>query len=384
MKFNIKGSLDLRDFTLAVALLAWMSLTKDVGGQGTRGNTSPDPVRIERTGVVMGTELRVVVDADGRDTALAAAEYVLREVKRFDQLFSTWDPTTPMSRLNEAPLGEAMRTDQELLGLLVEVESWARRTGRVFEPAVGALVDAWGLRSGGARPDPATLEAARAATGPAALDVSADKGTVTRLRPDAWIDTGGFGKGAALRSAGAVLSARGIPGALLDLGGQLLALGEDGSTGGPWRVGVAHPRRRHEPVAHLRLEDVSVATSGNQERAGTAGGEPVGHLLDPRTGRPAPIWGSVTVVAADPLVADVLSTALYVMGPRAGLTWSAQLEDVGALFLEERDGVLVPCWNAAMLRWLVSIDGVPLAAGDDRAPGDRRGQSCTETTTDHR
>ena len=65
------------------------------------------------------------------------------------------------------------------------------------------------------------------------------------------------------------------------------------------------------------------------------------------------------MVAGDPMLADVLSTALYVMGPVAGLAWSRRLGDVGALFVIERDGSLVGCCNTAMERWLVD-SAVPL------------------------
>jgi thiamine biosynthesis lipoprotein len=177
--------------------------------------------------------------------------------------------------------------------------------------------------------------------------------TVIRTHPDAWIDTGCFGKGAALRGAAAALGALGVGSALIDLGGQLLAVGGDAATGRPWEVGVAHPSRRHEPVGRLLVANASVSTSGNSERAGRAAGAPIGHILDPRTGVPAPVWGSVTVVAHDPVAADVLSTALYVMGPRAGLEWSASLADEGVLFLEERGDAVVGLCNAAMARWLV-------------------------------
>ena len=331
----------------------------------------PPPIRVERRSVVMGTTLRVLVDGADRGAALAAAEAALAEVERLDRLLSTWDLESPLSGLNLAPVGEAVHPQPELLALLSEATAWAERTGGVFEPVVGALVDAWELRGAGVRPGAARLAGAIAATGPAAMLVSAQRGTVTRREPAAWIDSGGFGKGAALRSAGALLRARGVGSGLLDLGGQLLALGSDGPAGAPWTVEVAHPTDRRRSVAWLLLHDVSVATSGNSERAVAGAGEPLGHLLDPRSGRPAPVWGSVTVVAADPFVADVLSTALYVMGPEAGATWASQFPDVGVLFLEERDGALLPCWNSAMAGWLVAL------SGDHSDPGERWGRSCS-------
>ena len=379
-------------WTLACASLALVALPVIVVVPGVGPSTGPSSgpgapppergaisiapadstVRVERLGIVMGTELRVSVNGGGRDVALAAAEGALRELERMDALLTTWDSASPMGALNRAPIGEPIGVSPELSSLLAEARAWSVRTGGAFTPAIGALVDAWGLRRGGVRPDARALAAARVASGPETWVIGPAAGTVTRRNARAWIDTGGFGKGAALRTARDTLRALGVGSALLDLGGQLLAVGKDASTERPWNVAVAHPAGRRQPVAVLALEDVSVATSGNSERAGSADGEAIGHLIDPRTGHPVPAWGSVTVVAADPFVADVLSTALYVMGPPAGpdfvrdqdQDWAPALGDVGALFLIERGGALVSCWNAAMERWL----GPPFMPAD-RAHG---------------
>jgi thiamine biosynthesis lipoprotein len=133
---------------------------------------------------------------------------------------------------------------------------------------------------------------------------------------------------------------------VLNFGGQVLVLGEN-DDGQPWPVPVAHPSRREEAVALLRLRgDRSVSTSSQSERPN--------HILDPRTGRPVPAWGSVTVVAADPAVADILSTALFVLGPEAGMAWLADRKDVGALFVVETQGRLHRRWNQAMAAYLPS------------------------------
>jgi thiamine biosynthesis lipoprotein len=95
-----------------------------------------------------------------------------------------------------------------------------------------------------------------------------------------------------------------------------------------------------------------VATSGTSERWAQVDGRRLGHILDPRTGRPAPAWGSVTVVHPDPLVADILSTALYVMGPDEGLRWLDDHPGIAALFLDVRDETVIPRWTGAMERWL--------------------------------
>lgn len=329
----------------------------------------PGPAaRVEREFYTMGTALRARVEAASSDAASRALEDAASEVERLAALLSTWDPATPMSVVNHAPVGEPTSAPAELVALLVEAEAWARGTGRAFDPAVGALVDAWDLRGEGRHPDAGALATALEAVGPGAFSVDATAGTLTRHVSAAWIDTGAFGKGAALRAAATVLRRNAVDRALLDLGGQILAVTGIGQE--PWTVAVAHPSRRMDAAAWLRLTEESVATSGNSERGLVVDGRSVGHILDPRTGEPVPFWGSVTVVSVDPLVADILSTALYVMGPNTGLAWAEELPDVGVLFLIEVDGKIQTLHNQAMNRWLSEA---PASAGtQDTSSPERR------------
>ena len=119
----------------------------------------------------------------------------------------------------------------------------------------------------------------------------------------------------------------------LDFGGQLLAFGEQRGRD----CAIADPRDRTRPAAAvLRFCEGAVSTSGNSERSQSLEGpEPgrVGHLLDPRTGRSAPDFGSVTVCASNAMDADCLSTALFVLGPDAALQRGAEL-GVGVVVVE--------------------------------------------------
>ena len=102
--------------------------------------------------------------------------------------------------------------------------------------------------------------------------------------------------------------------------------------GAGWPVAIAHPARRHQVALALTLTTGSLATSGASERSRVVDGRPVGHILDPRTGQPIHRPESVTVWHEDPLAADILSTALYVMGADNGLDHAEQ-HGVAALFL---------------------------------------------------
>lgn len=300
----------------------------------------------------MGTTLRIAVAAPSRPAAIAAIERAFDAVRGTDGLLSTWRDDSELGRLNHARVGQPVRLSGDLYTLLLESVRWSRALDGAFDPAVGALVDAWNLRGAGRIPSAVELAAAQARTGVAQFRFTDSTRTVTRLSEGAWLDSGGFGKGAALRAAAAALRARGVRSATLDFGGQVVVLGES-PAGGDWVVPVAHPARRHDATVRLRLRDRSVSTSGQSERTLEVGGQRVGHVLDPRSGRPAAPWGSVTVVAADPLLADVLSTALFVLGPEAALAWARDRDDVGVLVLEERGAAVVSRWNRALEPLLV-------------------------------
>jgi thiamine biosynthesis lipoprotein len=298
---------------------------------------SPTPV--VREALLMGTTLRAEVTAD-RSIATAAIQQAFDTVAALELVLSTWREDSEIAALNRAPAGHAVEVSHQLADLLGEARRWSDRTGGAFDPAVGALVDAWDLRGKGRVPTADRLAEARAATGLEHFDVqrAGEHVRATRDAAGAWLDTGGFGKGAALRAAIAALRTAGVAAAALNFGGQVVFLGAGPQPGG-WLVPVAHPAHRQRPVALLRVAEASVSTSAQSERYVAVNGASYGHILDPRTGRPVPPWGSVTVVHPDPLAADILSTALFVLGPDAGAAY-ARRQGLAALFLvQRRDGV---------------------------------------------
>jgi len=307
---------------------------------------------VEREAYVMGTTLRIAVAAPSRPQAIRAIEEAFETVRRVDGLLSTWRDDSEVARLNQAPVGHPVLLSPPLYTLLRDAAGWTRLTGGAFDPAIGSLIDAWDLRGKGRIPSEGALAHARAAGGIHHFVFADSAHSVTRTDSASWLDTGGFGKGVALGEARLALLRRHVSDASLNFGGQVLVIGGDPS-GADWTVPVAHPARRAEPAAWLRLRDRSASTSSQSERFVTVGGKRLGHILDPRTGRPVPAWGSVTVVAEDPAAADAVSTALLVLGPEAGARWAESREDLGVLFLIERNGRIVPRWNRALLRYLV-------------------------------
>jgi thiamine biosynthesis lipoprotein len=149
------------------------------------------------------------------------------------------------------------------------------------------------------------------------------------VHPAVAVEEGAFGKGIGIDDALSALRGSGATGAFLDLGGQTACIGRLACD-----VDLADPRDRARPVLRLRLDGGSVSTSGNSERGAAPEGRRIGHLLDPRSGRPARDFGSMTVWAGRAALADALSTALFVLGPDEALRWAGARPGVEAVAIE--------------------------------------------------
>ncbi len=322
---------------LALAALA------SAGGTATG---APAPAIVARARYLMGTRLSITLPAPAPDTAFEAA---FAEVARLEDALSNWREASEISRLNAAAAEGPVRCSPDLFGAVRAALHWAEETGGAFDPTVEPLVRAYGLRGAEGRlPDGAGSVPAAASDGAPGsgapigwrhVRIAPDARTIAFDARGVGIDLGGIGKGFALDAAARVLRRRGIRVALLDFGGQVLAIGSPPGGGG-WPVGIASPEDRERPIAWIAVRDRSVATSSNSERAVAGPSGQVGHILDPQRGVPAGYAGSVTIVARDATTADALSTGLFVMGPERGSRWAAARE-LAVLFLWRRaDGVL--------------------------------------------
>jgi thiamine biosynthesis lipoprotein len=216
----------------------------------------------------------------------------------------------------------------------------SRATSGAFDITVAPLVALWDLRGAGREAGDAEVRETLDRVGWERLRLDAHGRMASLARPGMKLDPGSIGKGYALDAAGRVLRARGVRRALMDFGGQIMAMGSpEGQPG--WEVAIADPRRRDEPALAVWLRDASLSISGNDQKGIMVNGRLLGHLLDPRTGRPVMTRGSVSVISPDATTADALSTALLVMGSDQGLRWMERRPDLQAVFLDvdERGGI---------------------------------------------
>lgn len=352
----------------AVALTAFVASAGDLHAQ-SEVSDSGEPT-VERTVWTMGTSLVVRVDNAARGDAVSRlAEVAIREVESTEAAISSWRADSELSRISALPPGTRASPDPRIDALLDEVEVWRRRTHRAFDANLGALVDAWGLRTGGRIPTQPEIDSAVRATRVGVI--RRVDGEIERTGAATWFDAGAFGKGYALRRAAEAVRASGVDAMVeFDFGGQYVRVSSgghapaDAPTASTW-LPVADPDHRGRVSVHVRVPDrpmVAVATSGNSERGVEVDGTAVGHVLDPRTGRPAEYAGTVTVIASDPMLADILSTALLVLGPEVGTRLARSLDDVDAVWQASSGAVVTTLSSDA---WRLGLDGDGRSIGPD-------------------
>ncbi len=304
---------------------------------------------------VFGTLVEITIAGEPAGKARAAAAQVLREFDTLHRRLHAWE-ASELTALNDAfargPQPVAAAAD--LIAMLRDAADWSRRSAGLFNPAIGNLVRLWGFHADEYQPRlPPAAEAARlVASRPGMDDLVFGPGQVASRNPAVRLDLGGYAKGYALDRAAAILRAAGIRNALINIGGNILALGRKGDR--PWRVGIQHPRRGGA-IATLDLYDgEAIGTSGDYQRFFEVDGRRYCHLIDPRSGVPVQGVQAVTVIARGAhagVASDVTSKPLFIAGPDG---WRAMAERLGvaeALLIDAEGHVRLTEAMARRLRW---------------------------------
>lgn len=298
-------------------LLAGTAAALAALGASTPGET------VERARYLMGSSCRIVASHPEPGVAGRLIEEAFAEIDRWNGILSDWTDESELAGLNAEAHRAPVACSEDLYAWLASSLAVAEETGGAFDPTVGSLVDLYEIRSGGRWPAEAEIRSARRRTGYPLVALDAERRTARFRTRGVRLDPGGNGKGVALDAAGRILRRGGVSWALLDFGGQVLAVGA-GPGGEGFEVELPGAGDEAGPRA-IRLRDASAATTSNRERGLVVDGRPLGHILDPRTARPVTAAGSLTVVAATAARADALSTALFVMGPERAAEAAARL-----------------------------------------------------------
>ena len=242
------------------------------------------------------------------DRALAdrVAAAAIGDVRRIEAKYSRYRDDSVTSAINRAAGRAAVAIDGETASLLRYADRCHAQSGGRFDITSGVLRRAWDFKRRPPRiPSRTELDAARGLIGWERVEWS---DTHVHLPLHGMeLDFGGIGKEYAADRAAGICRDLGIVHALVNLGGDVRAVGPR-ADGSPWRVGIRDPRREDATIASILLDDAAVATSGDYERYFEIDQRRYCHLLDPRTGQPVSHWQSVSVAAPLAILAGSYAT----------------------------------------------------------------------------
>ena len=294
----------------------------------------------QEQGYVFGTLVEISVYGVPEAKARQAVTEVMQEFQRLHTMLHAWQPSE-LSELNdEIAKDESAAVSDEMVAILKDATLISKQSHGMFNPAIGGLVGLWGFHADEFKPvQPAEQDIAKWVTAnPQMSDLSILRGRVQSKNPAVQLDLGGYAKGYALDRAAALLHQRGIKNALVNIGGNVMALGKHGERA--WRVGIQHPRKSGA-LASLELRDgEAIGTSGDYQRYFMLGDVRYCHLINPNTGYPVQAVQAVTVLTSGPragVLSDADSKPLFVAGAK-GWRNAAQMMDLDSAMLVDEQG----------------------------------------------
>jgi thiamine biosynthesis lipoprotein len=301
--------------------------------------------------------------------SLAVADPALASLLVFhhvDSLMSNWTETSEVARINREAGKSTIIIDPEVAHVIATSLEVSRATNGAEDITVEPLVRLWGFLGGKPRvPSADEVKAVMPRVGWKKLKFDAKTLSIAFARDDVRIDLGGIAKGYAVDGAGDVLRKAGITNALVDLTGNMMAIGSAPGHDG-WVVGVRNPSDKEKHLLRVHLHDEAISTSGNYEQFIDAGGNRYGHIMDPRTGWPANGASSVTVVAKSALICDAWDTGLFVLGPAKARQLAKTRDDIAIIVVEPAAGGRFLIWIEESLRKNVEIDAATSSSADIR------------------
>ncbi|HUP18383.1 MAG TPA: FAD:protein FMN transferase [Gemmatimonadota bacterium] len=297
----------------------------------------PGTVR-SRRGVALEGQMIVTVAAPDSATAQRALDAAVTVADSLDRLLGRHYSGSEVYAINAAAGREAVRVSPWTEAIVAAALHWAERTGGAFDPTIGPVVELWGFgpRETTEFPDERRLAEAMALVGWRKVRHDPAAHTVFLTEPGMTLDLRAASKGFALDRMREAVLGGGATSAVLELGGDHMFVGPGPERHeGRWPVELPDPYDPGRAFAAFEVSAGAISTTTPYARTVEIAGRRVGHLIDPRTGRPVTTMASATVFAPEALVSDILSTALFVIGASQGCDLMDDWDEVGAVLVVE-------------------------------------------------
>lgn len=292
----------------------------------------------KRSLLLMGSGFEITAVATDKATAIQAVDKGIAEIIRIERLISEWDSTTRVSEINRmAGIGPVV-VEKELFDLVKRSLSISRLTGGAFDISFASMDKIWKFdRREHPLPDSAVVAAAAKNINWQGIRINETDQTVFLEQKGMKIGFGAIGKGYAANRAKLIMQqVEGVRGGIVNASGDLTAWGESNHPDG-WSVQVANPDSKKKALGWIRLNNISIVTSGDYEKYFTSMGIRYSHIINPQTGYPTTGIKSVTLICPDAELADALATSVVVLGIEDGLYLINQLNNVECMIVDDHN-----------------------------------------------
>jgi len=270
-------------------------------------------------------------------------DYIESIMEQIDETMNRFKEESEVAKVNRLAGEEAVQVTEETYHIIKTAKEYALRSEGRFEPTIGPLVDLWAIGNGGSEVPPiAEIDAAKQLIDFNKLELNDDSLTVKLQQKGMTLDLGAIAKGYAADVIASYLQEQGFTSAIIDLGGNILAMGSKPDKS-PWRIGIQSPdENRGEHLGTISVVNKTIVTSGVYERYFIYDNKQYHHIIDPFTGYPAANeLASATIITEKSMHADAMSTTVFLLGLEEGMAFVESTENTEAIFVTNDHKVYV-------------------------------------------
>ena len=287
---------------------------------------------------LMGNRFEFTVIAENKEIGNQAIEQAITEVKRIEELLSTFKTSSQANEINDQAGIKPVKVDREVLQLISRANKISAITDGAFDITYGSIDKSlWNFDLKMTNlPDQETALKTVDLINYHHVLINDEECTVMLKNKGMRIGFGGIGKGYAADKAKQILQNLGIKSGIVNAAGDLITWGEQ-LNGSAWTIGIADPEQSNRPFSSLNISNMAIATSGNYEKFVIIDGKRYSHTIDPKTGLPVSGIKSVSIICPSAELADALATPVVVMGVKVGLNLINQLKHVECVIIDDHD-----------------------------------------------
>ena len=278
---------------------------------------------------IMGTRVSVELWHPDNEQALHCSELIFDEIRRIDELMSTYKSQSELSFINNNASITPVSISEEMARLIERSIYFSQISDGAFDITYASIGRNYDYRN---RIQPDGDDIARALPAINYRHILLKNRSLSFRKANVSIDLGGIAKGYAVDQGIQIARKCGIEQVMISAGGDSRIIGNKG--GRPWMIGIQHPRSASEVALVLPLSDTAISTSGDYQRFFIENGERIHHIIDPATGRSTRSTWSATVTGPDAMTTDALSTTIFVLGVQKGIALIESLAGFDAIVID--------------------------------------------------